>query len=747
MARLLSGSTIRRGGSGEFLDLAGAQPQLPPTPTTSTGFTLVTDEFLRTSYRSSLGNLEFNSGTIYSNLADGIIRLFGTGTGYVHVTSSTQTTSTTSGALVVNGGIGVGDRLWVEKDIIVNGLTIGQGFKGTNNIVIQGSAVDNVNEFNEGRASVAIGFDALTGLSTSLKSIAIGRYALSSGTNVSNSIAIGDSALKNLGIVDRVTIGGITSATLTSPIEITVVDHNITTGTQVFIQGVVGMTELNDQSFWVNWINSSTLALYTNNILTTPTTGVNPYISSGTVYKILERNNNIAIGSNAGSKLMDGVRNFFFGDAVAPNFTTGSNNFFIGHEVAANMITGNNNIAIGGDNLVNGQDDQVNIGSVFYYDGAGYTQLNSDIGLGLGSESTSTTTGALTVLGGVGLTGNLTVGKTVRIQSTLSSTSTTTGSLVVNGGIGVGENINAGGDIVLVSTNGDKKFAITAGGYQNAISITHNISDAYLDFGGPNGFGNLYIRYSGSSTGFVKFTSTLSSNSTDSGSVQVVGGVGIGENLTIGGLVRATNTQESTTITNGSLVVSGGVGIQGNLNVGRELNVVGEYTATISPAGVGDIILQTRGSGDVQISPNGGGNVYMSPVAGDVRMEPILGGTVHINPSIPGEINNMIIGNLPGGPESAIFTTVRVSSTLTSTSTTTGALLVEGGVGILGDVYSNTGNPDENYMLYTPKVYVTAGIPPALPRIGDFWIDSTIPAYLQYIRDGTDTFWIQVGAV
>jgi len=53
MPRLLSGSTLRRGGSGEFLDLKGAQPQLPPTPTTSTGYTLVTDNLLRTSYRSA----------------------------------------------------------------------------------------------------------------------------------------------------------------------------------------------------------------------------------------------------------------------------------------------------------------------------------------------------------------------------------------------------------------------------------------------------------------------------------------------------------------------------------------------------------------------------------------------------------------------------------------------------------------------------------------------------------------------
>ena len=62
MPSLLSGSTLRRGGSGEFIELANAQPQLPATDTTLTGFTLVTNSLLQTSYRSSLGFVEFTTG-------------------------------------------------------------------------------------------------------------------------------------------------------------------------------------------------------------------------------------------------------------------------------------------------------------------------------------------------------------------------------------------------------------------------------------------------------------------------------------------------------------------------------------------------------------------------------------------------------------------------------------------------------------------------------------------------------------
>ena len=67
MLNNLDGSVLRDGGSGDFITLEGAQPALGPSPTTSTGFTLITDEVGRTRYASSLGNLEFSTGTILAN--------------------------------------------------------------------------------------------------------------------------------------------------------------------------------------------------------------------------------------------------------------------------------------------------------------------------------------------------------------------------------------------------------------------------------------------------------------------------------------------------------------------------------------------------------------------------------------------------------------------------------------------------------------------------------------------------------
>jgi hypothetical protein len=70
--------------------------------------------------------------------------------------------------------------------------------------------------------------------------------------------------------------------------------------------------------------------------------------------------------------------------------------------------------------------------------GAGQT-FNSDVKVNSSTSSTSRTTGALQVVGGVGVQGNVNVG------SGTTSTSSTTGAATVNGGLGVSENLNVGG--------------------------------------------------------------------------------------------------------------------------------------------------------------------------------------------------------------------------------------------------------------------------------------------------------------
>jgi hypothetical protein len=71
------------------------------------------------------------------------------------------------------------------------------------------------------------------------------------------------------------------------------------------------------------------------------------------------------------------------------------------------------------------------------------------------TESTSTSTGALVVSGGLGVGGRLNVAGATNITNTTESTSTSTGALVVSGGLGVAKNIVAGGT---VTANSDIKL-------------------------------------------------------------------------------------------------------------------------------------------------------------------------------------------------------------------------------------------------------------------------------------------------
>jgi len=582
MPNLISGKRLRKGGSGEFLPLAGAMPQLPPT-NTSTGFTLVTNNLYQTSYASSLGNIEFTKGRMYSNLSTGTIRILATGT-------TTLSTGTDSGTLVVTGGVGIGRNLWVAEDIHVNDLTIGQGWKGVNNIVFRGTATLPYYEGEIGQHSIAIGYNVLGGLGTSYKSIAIGRYALSTGSNVTNTIAIGDSALKALGGGDSAFIDNIVGATNSSPIILNLQNNqDIPNGTRIKIDGVVGMTELNSQEFYTYAYYPGPgqvhIGLYTDILLSNPADGhgYSPYAGGGKISRVLLKNNNIAIGTNAGSKLIDGENNFLFGNNSTINLTTGSNNFFAGTG-GSNFRKGSNIISINGSFVVDGIDNQISFGSAFYYNGRGLASINADTTVGVGGQSTSPTTGALIVSGGAGIT----------------------------------------------------------------------------------------------------------------------------DDVNIGGITTSTNPST------GALTVAGGFGVGGSVNIGKQLNVLGS------------------------------GKVDLSPVGYNVYLQPTSGGKIVIEPSGLGNIDNMTIGL--NNADAASFTTASIVNLIASTSTTTGALTVAGGVGIQGDIYSRTGIPDENYLLYTPQVFVTTSTP-ASPRLGDVWIDASNFAYLQYIKDGTSTFWIQVGAV
>ena len=91
-----------------------------------------------------------------------------------------------------------------------------------------------------------------------------------------------------------------------------------------------------------------------------------------------------------------------------------------------------------------------------------------------------------------------------------------------------------------------------------------------------------------------------------------------------------------------------------------------------------------------------------------------------------------------------------VNLTYITTLATTSSYYVSGTsvLNVPGSVYTNDGNSFEGNLLYTPRVTVsTGGVAPVDPRVGDFWIDPSIGAEMQYIQDGTDRFWLQISTI
>jgi hypothetical protein len=683
MSRLLSGSVLRSGGSGEFIRLEDAQPQLPPTDTTATGFTLITDSLLRTSYSSSLGFVEFNNAQLYSSLPDGTIRILATGTSLLSL-------STNTGNLVIQGGVGVGANMYIGKDIVVNGLTIGRGYEGKNNIVIKGVAEPQLDEFNNGQQSIAIGYDALGGLTTSYKDIALGRYALGSGTNVSNSIAIGDSSLRSIGYYQSLPVANVTNISNTNPIIVTANGHNLTSGTNVTLLNVSGMTEVNNQNYYVGIVSNNQVSLYSDLLLTTSIdgTGFGSYSSGGTLERILLKNNNIAIGTNAGKNLIDGEKNFFFGDGIATNLTTGSNNFFIGHDVGQFITRGNNIIAIGGDNLVDNLDNQVNIGSVFYYDGLGNLQLNSNGEIGLGTSATitppkqfvftSTYTAGLVVIGGLVVTENMIINKTIEIITNIESDDYQSGSLIVAGGVGIGNSLNVNNKLTVEGT-GTVSLQPTLSGTvtiypQDVVGSIDNM-DIGLNDPRDGNFLNLTALE-------LDLTATTSATSTTTGALVVAGGAGIGGDLYVGGNIFGPDGQA----------------IDGRTNI--------VYITTASTA-----------------------SYYIALTNNIGTLSNVLSTTTFY---------------YDGLSEELFVQKLNITSTLSDTSTNINqAAVINGGIYVNKGIYSDfSGAADENYLVYTPVVTVSTTTP-VNPRVGDFWIEPNLGVEFQYIKDGSSKIWIQ----
>jgi enhancing lycopene biosynthesis protein 2 len=346
--------------------------------------------------------------------------------------------------------------------------------------------------------------------------------------------------------------------------------------------------------------------------------------------------------------------------------------------------------------------------------------------------------GTLRASGATTLETTLGVAGTASITNTTDSTSSTTGALVVSGGVGVAKKLFVGGsghftDDVFVASG----KSLYVGG------PTDDTSGVRLHYSGNNG----YIDYNGNEN--------LNFRTGDGPSTRMVitvsGDVGIGTTnplykLDVNGTLRATGItdiieeKESTAYDNGALVVYGGVGIAKNLNVNGNVGIgvattaTPEYKLEVS----GNVLIAKTGTTqhtDLQINAgNSGGNytdnkasltlttrgpVFANENYPDIRhiLDPhantesfyrIEGGHTYEGSAQTITITRFGHTNDPNttvDPGYYIVDEVphKISDTTQSSSSTTGALVVSGGVGIAKKLFVDGSGH------FTDDVFVASG--------------------------------------
>jgi len=145
--------------------------------------------------------------------------------------------------------------------------------------------------------------------------------------------------------------------------------------------------------------------------------------------------------------------------------------------------------------------------------------------------STSTSTGALTVVGGVG------IAKQLHIGDTTNASSTSTGSLVVAGGMGIVGTIYSSGEI-------RTSDSLRTGGIRLLASSPNSIIQSSLTQV-TNSFSPINICLYNSAVPIHRITDlamniypTTAATSTQTGALTVSGGVGIGGDLWVGGTIH-----------------------------------------------------------------------------------------------------------------------------------------------------------------------------------------------------------------
>ena len=380
-----------------------------------------------------------------------------------------------------------------------------------------------------------------------------------------------------------------------------------------------------------------------------------------------------------------------------------------GHLITQNTVTveyGNVYIVDGGLGIGIGDGENDNVpDSKLYVTGNAHVTSNistdSNVLISGDAAATSKTTGALQVTGGVGIGENLFVGGTGKIENVTDASSTTTGALQVLGGLGVVKSIHAAdttfesvnitdntnstdkdtGALIVQSGGAGIELNLNVGGVTkvwDATDATTTTSGALQVLGGLGVVKSIHA----ADTTFESVNITDNTNSTDKDTGALIvqsGGAGIELNLNVGGVTKVWDATDATTTTSGALQVLGGLGVVKSIHAAdttfESVNITDNTNSTDKDTGA--LIVQSGGAG-IELNLNVGG---VTKVWDATDATTTTSGALQVLGGL-GVVKSIHAAD-------TTFESVTVTDTTHSTTKDTGAIIVQnGGLGVESNIYA-----------------------------------------------------------
>jgi hypothetical protein len=502
--------------------------------------------------------------------------------GQIVTTNATDASSTSTGALIVTGGAGIGAQLRVAGVTTLSNTTDATTL-GTGALVVSSGGASINNQLRVG-----------------------GSTTITGATQINNTLGV----------------TGITSITNTT-------DSSATTTGALVVTGGVGI------GAQLRVAGNATFSQDINVLggdITTSSATATLFDAAATTVHIGRAATTVSIGASTGTITLNNTNTVIAGNLIVNGTTT---------TVNATTITVDDPVLTLGGDTAPSSDDNKDRGIEFRY-----FDVSAKLGFFGWDDSSSgyrfleNASNTSEVFGGTDA--RLFAGR-LNLSTGTTSTSTTSGTLIVTGGTGISENLNVGGNTTLtglLDANGGASIDNIQIGITGDNEIDTSTGNLTIDSAG----GTTTIDDATTITGITSITNTTArtipaggSTPTLAGALQVAGGGHVGGNFIVNGdvkvygsavyqggidyqgtqaysgIIRQLNTQDASTATdnNASISTAGGVAIAKQLRVGGNSTLTGSLGVT------GATTLSSTLAVTNLITANAGITIVGSPTVGE----------------------------------------------------------------------------------------------------------------------------------